>query len=376
MGFSPGGMQQTFLRAYPDCAETASIQYPVHIMQQDPELATPPPEKKTSAFTGPYGLRAGWSLLIYLSPVIFFWAVGHFAMKYLQPTAPKAAATPPEGTHFGMAAFGEGFGLVLFLLLSFVMSLIERRSFGVYGLGGKKIFPRFLTGAIWGLVMLSALVGVLRASHHLVFDQLAIHGPVTLLWAAKWFIFFLIVGLFEEYLFRGYVQFTLTRGLIGLGKMISPGHSRTVAFWIAALFTSAFFAYTHTSNQGETTLGIVAVCLAGLTFCVALWRTGSLWWAIGFHTTWDWAQSFLYGVPDSGTLVQGRLFATHATGNILYSGGTVGPEGSIFVVPIFLIVIVVLLFTNPSPQPTLELKPRNTQPQIPNRWAEIPRDAS
>ena len=94
---------------------------------------------------------------------------------------------------------------------------------------------------------------------------------------------------------------------------------------------------------------------AGMVFVVALWRTGSLWWALGFHMSWDWAQSFLYGVPDSGGLMQGRLFATHAVGNPLLSGGTVGPEGSVLIIPVLCLVLVVLLFTKRSPQPPLEL---------------------
>ena len=77
---------------------------------------------------------------------------------------------------------------------------------------------------------------------------------------------------------------------------------------------------------------------------------------------WDWAQSFLYGVPDSGGLVQGRLFATHALGNPLLSGGTDGPEGSVLCIPILLLVILVLVFfTRPSSQPPLE-----TREQLPN----------
>jgi hypothetical protein len=54
--------------------------------------------------------------------------------------------------------------------------------------------------------------------------------------------------------------------------------------------------------------------------------------------------------------MQGRLFATHAMGNPMLSGGTVGPEGSILCIPILLLVIVVLLFTRSSPQPALEIE--------------------
>jgi hypothetical protein len=94
-----------------------------------------------------------------------------------------------------------------------------------------------------------------------------------------------------------------------------------------------------------------------MLFIVALWRTGSLWWGIGWHMAWDWGQSFLYGVPDSGGLMQGRLFATHALGNPRLSGGSDGPEGSILCAPILLLTILVLLYTHRSPQPGFELKP-------------------
>jgi uncharacterized protein len=31
----------------------------------------------------------------------------------------------------------------------------------------------------------------------------------------------------------------------------------------------------------------------GLLFCLSLRRTGSLWWAVGFHAAWDWGQTLL-----------------------------------------------------------------------------------
>ena len=87
--------------------------------------------------------------------------------------------------------------------------------------------------------------------------------------------------------------------------------------------------------------------LAGAVFAFSLYRTGSLWWAIGFHTSWDWAQSFLYGVPDSGTMVQNHLYATHPFGNPLLSGATTGPEGSLLVLPTLLLVALVIHLTLP-----------------------------
>src|ERR1700745_2783677 len=32
---------------------------------------------------------------------------------------------------------------------------------------------------------------------------------------------------------------------------------------------------------------------AGLLFCLSLWLTKSLYWAVGLHAGWDWSQSYL-----------------------------------------------------------------------------------
>jgi membrane protease YdiL (CAAX protease family) len=97
------------------------------------------------------------------------------------------------------------------------------------------------------------------------------------------------------------------------------------------------FALGHLSNV-ESTLGLVEVGLTGLILCLSLWYTKSLWWAVGFHAGWDWGQSYFYGTPDSGLLIEGHLLASHPAGNPLWSGGTVGPEGSPLVVLLLVMV--------------------------------------
>jgi membrane protease YdiL (CAAX protease family) len=342
----------------------------------EPLLEAPMPQQPSLArriFFGPFGLRAGWSLLIYFSIVaaILFGVRGAMQHKAKHDKAvaaaaakasPKAATTAPAkprgsepGPLSGMV-IGEAVTFLVFFLISWLMAAIERRKLSAFGLGGSRFFSRFLVGAFWGLIAQSAVIALLYFRHLLVFDARLDHGLGILGWGAAQLFAFFLVGLVEEYMFRGYLQFTLTRGMVALGNLISPERSRTIAFWIAAVLTSALFYFAHTRNPGENKIGLFQVFLAGILLLVALWRTGSLWWAIGFHTTWDWAQSFLYGVPDSGGLVQGRLFATHAVGNPHWSGGTAGPEGSIFGIPVMLVVIVLLCFVRPSPQPPLETK--------------------
>jgi membrane protease YdiL (CAAX protease family) len=342
------------------------------------ETPLPPPPAAPrltvrKVFVGPFGLRTVWSLLIYIA----FFAVLQIAVRTVMhrihpPTHATAAAAKPapapattQGQEVKPMILGEGIGFAILLFLSWLMAVIERRSIGAYGLGGTHFLHRFFHGAFWGLAALSLIVLLLHTFHLVTFDKMLDHGTGILGWGAALLLGFLLVGLLEEYLFRGYLQFTLTRGFVWLGQLISPAHARGIAFWTASILTSALFLFAHTNNPGEDKFGLVAVFLAGVVFVVALWRTGSLWWAIGFHTTWDWAQSFLYGVPDSGLVVQGRLFATHPSGNPLLSGGTVGPEGSLLLVPVLALVLVVLFYTHPSPQPPLETRPRkNPPPQL------------
>ena len=124
-------------------------------------------------------------------------------------------------------------------------------------------------------------------------------------------------------------------------------HSATLGFWTAALLFSFLFGLGHKGIPGESPIGLLSAGLASMVFCLSLWRTGSLWWAIGFHASWDWAQSFLYGVADSGSMVKSHLLATHPVGKPLLSGGATGPEGSIFVLAILFLIVLIILFTLP-----------------------------
>ena len=119
---------------------------------------------------------------------------------------------------------------------------------------------------------------------------------------------------------RGYSQFTLAQG---------------IGFWPAALLLSAGFGAIHLGNQGESWVGALAAACIGLFWCLTLKRTGNLWFAVGMHMTWDWSETFLYSVPDSGLLAPGHLLNSSFHGSAWLTGGSVGPEGSLLV---FLIV--------------------------------------
>jgi hypothetical protein len=114
-------------------------------------------------------------------------------------------------------------------------------------------------------------------------------------------------------------------------------------FWQAAWVSSTLFGFIHTGNHGENWIGIFAAATIGFVFCVSIRLTGSAWWAIGCHASWDWAETYFYGTADSGLVAQGHYLTTSPNGAALWSGGTNGPEGSILVLPIILLLLLALI---------------------------------
>src|SRR5205814_2065388 len=86
----------------------------------------------------------------------------------------------------------------------------------------------------------------------------------------------------------------------------------------------------------------------GLFLCLTLRRTGALWFAVGFHTSWDWGETYFYSVPDSGQVFPGHLMNSTFHGPQWLSGGPVGPEGSVLVFVV--IAITWLAFDRVHPQ--------------------------
>jgi hypothetical protein len=295
-------------------------------------------------FLGADGLRAVWGIVLFL---LFREVLSYCVFPLLQAVFPTARGTTSLVAPRPLFVF-EGGGLLCLLGATWLMAKIELRDITTYGFGRPHRLRNFFLGLGCGVGLLSLLVAVLHAAGLLGFDERLLFGSAVLRYGLLWIGGFLLVGAYEEVFLRGYLQFTLTRGLSGVYRwLFGAPRADALGFWTAAVILSAVFGAGHASNPGESPLGIIAAGLVGLVFCLSLWRTGSLWWAIGFHAAWDWAQSYLYGVADSGLAVQGRLFATHPLGRKYLSGGSTGPEGSVFLIPVIAVAVAAVVFTLP-----------------------------
>jgi membrane protease YdiL (CAAX protease family) len=203
-----------------------------------------------------------------------------------------------------------------YLVSMYVMARRERRSIADYWFPWRRLFARpFWIGAGSGLLAVSAVIGAMQvcgAAHITSFGTL---GPALFANGALWAITFLFGALGEELGFRGYPLFAL---------------AENTSFWRGAVSMTIAFAAFHIPNQGETPLGIASVIAVGFLFCFALRRFGDLRWPIGFHAAWDWGQTALFGTKDSGLFASGSILHTETSGPALLSGGTAGPEATVF----------------------------------------------
>jgi len=323
-------------------------------------------------FIGPDGLRACWSILL-------FYGIFYLIRLVLVTLYFSAGLIHETNDNTAISAFTiETIPFFALLGSVAVMAGFEHRRILAYNLEGPHRSRHLAFGLVSGFVALSLLVATMAWGGWLQLNQTTLTAGQALRFAALWGCAFLVVGSVEEGMFRCYALFTVTRGInfwwalaaqavicgdvyfrvhgnggLGVYLMAALGvlpcfalqvrRSSRSAFWAAAWVTSTVFALYHTANNGENWIGIFAAGSIGFVFCASVRFTGSAWWAVGFHAAWDWAETFFYGTADSGLQGQGHLLTANPVGNPLWSGGEDGPEGSLLVLGVVLLMFLFLL---------------------------------
>jgi len=286
------------------------------------------PARLRKALFGPRGLRAGWRLLIFNAA---FMLVGVLMKLVLVPIVGR----DPDWTARNFLLI-EGVSLVGAAACVWLMALIEHRRFSDYGLARRGAFGRlFWEGGLWGLATVGTVVGVMALAGGYRVRGLAVRGTDLLVAALLWAAAFLLASLMEEFVFRGYELFTLASG---------------TRFWPAAIVLSAIFGfYLHYAQKPNETLADgFSVSLIGLFFCLTVRRTGNLWFAIGWHWTFNLGAMFVFGFPNTGNRgglpIAGHLLDSATRGSAWLTGGPMGAEASLIIFPVLVVLFAAFHF--------------------------------
>lgn len=292
-------------------------------------------------------LRTPWRLLLGLLVVLVTTALaggvagvllGRVDVARLSPAVAAALAPVtsvlgglPASLQFSLAVVVSGLATVLGVWVA--GRLLDRRRFVDFGFYvGPDWWADLGFGLLLGLVLVSLVFvgGLLGGWVALV----GVDPSATFLAVVAAFV---VVGLSEELLVRGYLLKNLVEGFTGpLGVGL--------AAVVGTLLTSVLFAALHAANPNATPVALAVIALAGVLFSVAYLLTGELGLPVGLHVSWN-ASLAAFGFPVSG-IEFASLVTTRVTGRPAVTGGAFGPEaGLLGLGAVLLGIVAVALYT-------------------------------
>ena len=172
-------------------------------------------------------------------------------------------------------------------------------------------------------------------------------GSVPVGWLCGFFLGYLVQGMAEEVLLRGFLLVSLYAAFAR--RTCTPKQ----AALFSLLISSGLFAALHLSNPGITPLAMCNLFLAGISFGLFVLRTDDLWGACAMHAAWNFVMGHILGIPVSGLAGTEQVSLLNATfqGSPLLNGGSFGLEGGLFVTLVECASIALFLFLPRRPKP-------------------------
>ena len=222
--------------------------------------------------------------------------------------------------------------LATVIIPSAIMAWITREPAVRFGFGRAHRVGQLLFGILVGLGAMSAVMALMAALGGV---QSWTFAPprAAVLNGLGYAVMFALVAVSEEGLLRGYALVQL---------------SRAISFWPAAIVTSVIFIVLHLGHKTESFVGLAQVGIIGMILAYSFYRTGALWFALGCHGAWDFAETYIYGVPDSGMTSPGAMSTVALHGPAWLTGGVTGPEASWLMFPALAGMAAVVYFFLPA----------------------------
>lgn len=109
---------------------------------------------------------------------------------------------------------------------------------------------------------------------------------------------------------------------------------------IAVLGNGLFFAVIHMQNPGISFISILLIIVVSIIYSIAVYYFDSIWIPIVAHTTWNFSQSIILGLPNSGIVFPISMFKLDAgTANFAFDP-EFGIEGSILTLISYIAVCI------------------------------------
>lgn len=267
------------------------------------------------------GKKYGWPLVVELLAFVAVFIVASLAQTFLIIPGMMVAKTM-DGLLVASLFATIGGTLVAILFCR----LFQKRKPSTLGFTKKKWFSEYLWGLLIGAVIFSLAIILCVVTGALKFNGFSEGFNIGMF--VLFFLGFLIQGMEEEVLCRGYLMVSIAR------RSSLP---------VAIIANALFFAALHLGNDGISVLAFINLTLFGIFASVMFVRRGSIWMVGAVHSIWNFVQGNVFGIKVSGMDLECRLLEAEISEGLTFiNGGAFGLEGGI-AVTIVLVVGIVLM---------------------------------
>jgi membrane protease YdiL (CAAX protease family) len=289
-------------------------------------------------------IEPGGKLRLFWRAVIFY-SLGNWG---LYPLLERPLARAAQGLHLspglapGSIMLYDLWNLVVGLICTGIFAIYEHRRVDSYGLPVNRAFslPTF-EGAAAGVIMAGAVAAGMIALGGMQINGLATRGSTLVSSALAWLAANVLIGIAEEFWYRHYLQQTLWK---------------SIGFWPASILIALVFTADHYFyKQGENIWDVITLMSLSLLMSYSILRTGTLWFAVGFHMAFDYMQLFVVGTPNGSRYPVGRLLDVRFNGPAWLTGGVLGTEASFLMYPA-IVLLWLYVWWRYRHNPPLQLK--------------------
>ncbi len=249
--------------------------------------------------------------LVFLAPIL---AVNAAIVLLVIEKLPEPAAT-----YVDIARLTVSFFAFLFMWQLYC-GMIEKRD--AYELSGKGSLAEFLFGVVIALSIVGLTVFVLYSAG--VYSIAHFNANLILVTS---FAMYMTGSLMQE-LFARLIIYRLTEEWLGT--------------WVAIAISAAIFGLAHAANPNQTAISTFTLVITSFVFIGPFLLTRRVWMILGVHFGWNFTQTGIFGMPNSGIPIPGWITPA-LEGPEWLTGGSVGIENSALTVGLSLVVSALLL---------------------------------
>ena len=261
-----------------------------------------------------------WTCILAYFLILAGQLIGHLLMEVL------GVYNSDLGVTAGFYFLFIGIWFVLFLnaLIKKNRPLVKAYGTGCAGNNVKNLLIGYVIGI--GMNGLAIFMAWMHGDIHMYFDRFDLL-PILILFVAVF-----VQSAAEEMICRGFIYQRVLR-------------TYRENFLLAVIVNSVFFGAIHLGNEGISALAVVDLVVTGLLFSAMVYYFDSLWMAMAAHAGWNFTQSILAGLPNSGNVVPYSIFkldAATARDSFFYNVAF-GVEGAVPAITIQIVVLVALV---------------------------------